>query len=244
MTRADRALWGAVLGALTATAVAMILVGVRGEIANANVALALVLPIVAAAAIGGWPAGTVTAIAAAISFDYFHTRPYYSLKIRSADDIETTLLLLVLGLAIGQLASWAMESRRNRKRHIAQLSRLAHIARLASRGETADDVASGIASELVSELKLRDCWFERRPFLAGLPRIQPNGTVEQRLFRLARHGFELPRDGVEIPVTVRGDLVGRFVLLPNPGIGTATEERLLALVLAGQLSLLLDHGAA
>ena len=45
-------------------------------------------------------------MSAALSFNFFHTVPYLTLEIDSADDVETTLLLLAVGLAVGQLASY------------------------------------------------------------------------------------------------------------------------------------------
>ncbi len=70
---------------------------------NANVALVLVLVVVLAAIGGGREAGAVAAVSAALSFDFFHTVPYLTLQIDSGDDVETTLLLLGVGLAVGHL---------------------------------------------------------------------------------------------------------------------------------------------
>ena len=62
-----------------------------------NAALVLMIVVVAVAALGGRVAGVVTALAAVVSFDFFHTEPYLSLTIDSRDDIETTVLLLIAG---------------------------------------------------------------------------------------------------------------------------------------------------
>src|SRR5207253_10895130 len=99
--RTTRALIGLAVGSLGALGAAAVLVGVRGEIANANVALVLVLFVLLGAAVGGRSSGAVSALVAAASFDFFHTRPYGSLKINSAADIEATGLLLLVGLAVG-----------------------------------------------------------------------------------------------------------------------------------------------
>ena len=61
--------------------------------------------VVAVAALGGRAAGIVTALAAVVSFDFFHTEPYLSLAIDSRDDIETTVLLLVAAVLVGTIAS-------------------------------------------------------------------------------------------------------------------------------------------
>src|SRR3954470_21911860 len=84
--------------------VGMALVGVRGEIDSQITALVLVVTVVAGGQVGGRLGGLVSALMAATSFDFFHTEPYLSLKITNAKDIETTILLLIVGLAVGALA--------------------------------------------------------------------------------------------------------------------------------------------
>ena len=98
-------LWVA-LGGAAPIVVAAALVALRDHLLNANVALVLVLVVVLAAVGGGRSAGAVAAVSAALSFNFFHTVPYLTLEIDSADDVETTLLLLAVGLAVGQLASY------------------------------------------------------------------------------------------------------------------------------------------
>src|SRR4051794_3092157 len=84
------------LGGLAPIMVAAALVAVRGHIDNTNVALILAVAVVAAGAMGGRVAGAVAGLTAATSFDFFHTKPYLSLLIHDGDDVEMTVLLLVL----------------------------------------------------------------------------------------------------------------------------------------------------
>ena len=51
-----------------------------------------------------------------------------------------------------------------------------------------------------------------------------------------RGGFELPADGVELPVLARGQHIGRFVLVPTPGQAVSLEERLVAVAIADQVA--------
>ena len=60
--------------------------------------------IVAAASFGGRAAGVTTSVVAALAFNFFHTQPYYSLRISDRFDIITTVLLVVVGLAVGEIA--------------------------------------------------------------------------------------------------------------------------------------------
>jgi hypothetical protein len=74
-----------------------------------------------------------------------------------------------------------------------------------------------------------------------LPRLERNGTLSGPLpgtkvahRRFARGGFELPEEGVELPVLTRGNQVGRFVLEPT-GAGTSLEQRVVAVALSDQV---------
>ena len=79
------------------------LIPLRGEIRPSNVSLVLVLVVVIAAVLGGRIGGATAAFVSALSFDFFLTRPYYSFTIDARDDIETAVLLLVVGLVVGEL---------------------------------------------------------------------------------------------------------------------------------------------
>jgi hypothetical protein len=99
-------------------------------------------------------------------------------------------------------------------------------------------------AELRELLTLETCRFEALPAADGRarPRIGRSGAieglVERRYGRLAdgAGGFELPPEGAEIPVLVRGQHVGRFVLEPTPGVAVSLEQRLVAVAIADQVA--------
>ena len=101
----DSSVPGYVIGGLGPILVAAALVPLRNELDNTNLALALVVVVVAAALAGGRGPAVVAAVVAAMSYDFFLTRPYLSLTIDSADDVETTIFLLVIGLLVGELVA-------------------------------------------------------------------------------------------------------------------------------------------
>ena len=221
------------------------LVSVRDHFAPTNVVLILVLFVLLGAVIGGRTAGVVSALTAAVSFDFFHTQPYNSLKIDSATDIETTLLLLVVGLAIGEIVVRADRIRYVVGGNRRELSRVHRVARLAADGEAVDDLISAVAAELTATLELHRCWFERPPFVGTYPTLEQTGAVTgQQVQVFTRNGFELPNEGVQLPVMVNDQIVGRYVLVPTPGHGISLERRLVAITLADQLSVVLGRQAA
>ena len=94
LTRDRAALAAALVAPLAAAAV---LLPFRSSWPNTNVALLLVVAVVAVAAIGNRAAGAIAAIGAAVWFDFFFTLPYGRFTIRSSADVTTFVLLLVVG---------------------------------------------------------------------------------------------------------------------------------------------------
>src|SRR6478736_5406576 len=83
----------ATLGGLGALALAALLTPLRETaFGNTNAALVLVVVVAAAASAGGRRAGAVTAIVAALSYNFLLTRPYLSLHVDDATDLMTVIL--------------------------------------------------------------------------------------------------------------------------------------------------------
>ena len=118
--------------------------------------------IVAFAATGRRAAAVLAAVSAAVGFNLFHTEPYLSLRINSSDDVETAVLLLAVGLAVGELAV-----RGRRRGAVAERAPGPRdpqgLGALVAEGEDADYVLLATASELTHLLGLVDCRFEATP---------------------------------------------------------------------------------
>ena len=97
------ALAAALLGPLAACAVLSVF---RDSMDNTDAALILVLVVLAVAANGSWLSGTVAAVSAGIWFDFFLTEPYLRFTINDPEDVETALLLLVVGLLATAISVW------------------------------------------------------------------------------------------------------------------------------------------
>jgi Domain of unknown function (DUF4118) len=225
---------GVAVAALGPIVVASLLVLVRDETASANTALVLVVVVVAAAALGGRWTAITAAIVSAISFDFFLTRPYGSLTIDEADDYVAAILLLAVGLIVGEVVVWARRGHRQSRRGRDEIARLHRIAEEVAAGRSADDVLVSVRGELTQLLSLRTCDFEPPPFGVPLPRLERNGSIDTPHRRFARGEFTLPEEGVEIPVLGRGRL-GRLVVVPEPDVGVSLEERVVAIAISDQL---------
>jgi Domain of unknown function (DUF4118) len=223
------------VAALGPLVVASLLVTVRDRIAGSNAALVFVIVVVLAAALGGRWAGFTAAVVSAMSYDFFLTRPYGSLKIDELEDIVATVLLLAVGLIVGEVVVWAHRGHRQKKRGQDEITRLHRVAEQVASGARAHDVLESVRVELTDLLSLRDCRFEQPPFGTPLPRLGRNGSIDLPRRRIVRGEFALPPEGVEIPVLGRGRQVGRLVLEPEPEVGVSIEERVVAIAISDQL---------
>jgi K+-sensing histidine kinase KdpD len=222
----------AVFGSLL---VAGVLVPFRDDLVNANVVLVFVLVVVFGAAVGTRWTGILGAVVAAMSYDFFFTKPYQSLKIDNANDVETTLLLLAIGLIVAELVAFTRRHRAESATRGDEIQMLRRTAELVASGANADHVRDTVQRELVELLSLLECRYEPAPFASTLPHIERTGAVEGEHRRWIGGEFTLPGLGAEIPVAARGRTFGRFVLIPNQSTGVSIEERIVAVALVDQL---------
>ena len=237
---------GYAIGALLPLAVAAVLVPLRDDILTANVALVLVLVVVLAATTGGWKAGALSAIVTTATFDFWFTKPYLSLKIEKADDVETAFLLLAVGICVGLIASRTRLAWHAADTTRREITRIHRVAELSARGADPADILMAAQAELMGLMHLHECRFESGIGSGYLPHIERNGAVAGTDTHYYAHGdgeLELPRLGVELPVWSRGQPVGQFVLGPTPGVGVSLEQRVVAVALADQVgAVLVPHG--
>jgi K+-sensing histidine kinase KdpD len=203
---------------------------------NTNAALLMVVVIAAAASLGGRAAGVVTALTAALSFNFFLTRPYLSVHIADPTDAITVALLVFVGLVIGAFAH-------RRKRVLAQLrtqtdstERLERIAQLLVSELTHDQLCEAVAEELREQLELKSARWRPISDPTGLPIMDRTGWVEEPVHRHRGAGFLLPEQGVELPVEFAGARLGAFELVPETGFGVSADQRRVAIALSDLLA--------
>jgi Domain of unknown function (DUF4118) len=220
----------AVLGPL---ALAAILLPWRGSWPNTNVALLLVVAVVAVACAGRRLAGVLAAISAAAWFDFFYTLPYDRFTIRHSADVTTFALLLVVGLAVSQMAAWARRLKAVTVADAGYFTRIMESAALAQEAGIPHDVVEHVRGQLVELLDLQDCRFEYGRLLGQPPRLEPDGSVVTRYGRYPVDSAGLPSEDVELRTFSNGQYIGRFMLTPAPGSAPSRRARLVAVSLAG-----------
>jgi hypothetical protein len=231
---AARAL-GLAIAAFGPLLVAGVLVPFRDDLASANVVLVFVLVVVFGAAIGTRWSGALTAVVAAMSFDFFFTRPYQSLKIDDGDDIATTLLLLAIGLVVAEIVTFSRRHRAESVNRGDEIARLHRVAEFVATDSDAKDVVLSVQAELIGLLSLSDCRYETEPYSSDLPRLERNGSIAGDHRHWIDGEYTMPAQGAEIPVLGRGRRFGRLVLVPDLSVGVSIEERVVAVALADQL---------
>jgi predicted Na+-dependent transporter len=97
-------------GATFPAASAAALVSVRGTVSDTDIALLITAAVLIVATSGRRVVAAVAALSAALSYDYFHTRPYHQLIIANRNDMLATIVLGLLALLVGQVAARASDS--------------------------------------------------------------------------------------------------------------------------------------
>lgn len=204
---------------------------VRTRFPNTDLALVLVLAVGAVGAFGRRAAVVAAGVSAALWFEFFDTAPFDRLSIARSPDIETTLVLAVAGVIVGELGLWTVRHRRALRDEAEELTSLRSAAELVASGEELVVVVNRVATELTRLLRLEGCRFE-------VPQGEvPEATVTRdgglawsgRLAPIARGPL---RAGLE--VVVQQQVLGRFVLEAGPEACLDRERLLVAVTLADQ----------
>jgi hypothetical protein len=230
-------------GLAVPVAVAAALVPFRSDFAAPAAALVLVLVVVAVACFGSRVAGAVAALSAAAWFDFFLTRPYGQFAITHRPDIETAVSLLLVGLAVTEIAARSRGHRTVASEEAHFVSLIHDFAEMVATGESPEFVIARAAAELTALLGVKDCRFDTKMSKRHPARIEPSGVVALGGLRWGVQRSGLPGREVELVVRHQGDTYGRFVMVPTPGSPVSTERLVVAASVADQVGAALAHQA-
>jgi K+-sensing histidine kinase KdpD len=226
------------LSALAPLAASAALAPFRATVATTNAALLLVLIVVAAASTGLRFAGVVAALSSAVFFDFFLTAPFHRLAINDRADVETAVLLVLVGVAVTEVALWG---RRQQARASRQQGYLAGVLQTVGAVSTARadpvELTHLVAEQLRDVLHIDDARFttDLRPVTSA--RLNHDGTVTREGRKLEVDTYGLPTDTeIELEVHNAGVRYGRFLLVAATRICRPDlEQRRVALALADQV---------
>lgn len=169
----------AVLAGLAAPlALAAILVPFHNGFPDTDAALALQLVVVGVAANGYRLAGLLAAASAAAWFDFFLTVPYERFTITRRADIQTTVLLLAVGVAVTEIAVWGRRQHGAASRRAGYLDGISTAARAVATGSSPAALTEQVCGQLTRLLSLSSCRFQAGAALSGGGR-SPLGEPDQ-----------------------------------------------------------------
>ncbi len=243
MNRADRTFVILSAAAVTPLVVSALLATFRTSFASTNAALVLVLVVVAFASTGLRTAGVVAALSSAAWFDFFLTEPYQQFTITDPEDVETTVLLLLVGIAVTEMALWGRRQQARASRQEGFLGGIMSAASGAAGGTVPQEALTvQVAAQITDVLRVDSCRFDTATG-GHLPRLNRDGSITRQ-----RRPLDVERDGlptdtrIELPVENGGVRLGRFLLTAATGIRRPDlQQRLVAVALADQLGAALKN---
>ncbi|QTE29384.1 DUF4118 domain-containing protein [Pengzhenrongella sicca] len=211
----------------------------REDVTAATAALVLVLVVVAAAAAGDRLAGFVAALSCGAWFDFFLTEPYGSFKITDRDDLETAVLLLLVGAAVTEIALWGRRQQARSSRRAGYLDGVFGTADIVAVQQKSPRVLTDhVAHQIVEILAIDACRFEP---LGAVDRpsasLEHDGSVLQRGRSVDVDRDGLPTDDrIALEVQRGGVTQGRFLLTSSTRIvRPSLEQRRVVVLLADQV---------
>ncbi len=228
---------GKALAAFSPLGASLVLLPLRAQVHAENASLVLVVVVLAVAVARGRTPGVIAALSAAVCFDFFFTRPFYSLNIVAVDDVEATAVLLIVGLTVGGIVTrsrrLALEASESRAvAHYLQASAL-----LVAGSEPPGHLIRAVQRELVEILGVKSARFESTPLIGDLPALR-HGRV---IIPSAPDSFPIDASQgnlAEVRVYGHAKLFGRFVIevpMHSSGVTISAQQRALALALTDQL---------
>jgi hypothetical protein len=226
----------ALAGLAAPLALSAVLIPFRDSFPNTDAALALVLVVVAVAAAGWRLAGILAAVSAAAWFDFFLTVPYERFTITRRADVETTVLILAVGIAVTEIAVRRRRHGTAAARRAGYLDGISAAARAVATGTEPQLLIDQVCGQLTRLLGLSACRFQDGAAGIGSPpRLLRDGRVVAagQTWDAGLVGLPPGRE-TELLAEAGGLLQGRFLLTPGPQARPTLEQRLVAVGLVDQ----------
>jgi K+-sensing histidine kinase KdpD len=225
---------GAVIGSAVVGIAACLILGAAfgpggASVGLENIAIVHLAIVVVVAAVGGRGAGLITAVFAALSYNWFFTTPYYTLRIDTGRQVITVLLLLLAGIVAslsGRATRRAVYAAREENDALTVLNR---VARAAAEQRDADrEAVEGLSTVLGA--RAVQVWRtgptgDRLSAAAGaagptepstLVTLDDQGRIPPGSQRVVGGRMVLPANGVTVELQHAGQRVGALVVLPQP----------------------------
>jgi K+-sensing histidine kinase KdpD len=223
-------LWVALAGPLVAAAA---MVPLRDHLPNTDLALIMVVAVALAVLPGSRAAALVAGVSAGVWFDFFLTRPYERFTIQRSTDIQTTVLLAVTAVLIGEIAVRRRQARTDHRVAHDEVISLYVTAEMLANGSAADQVVTLVAEQLTELLFLVDCRFDPTASHLDLPMLDRAGELDYNGQSWSARTQGLPNQQVVLPVESQGRWLGAYILRgPATPVPLSHDRRLAAIALS------------
>ena len=221
------------LAVLVPAAAAALMVPLRAHVPNTDLALAMVA-VVAVVVLPGWrSAALIAGVGAGVWFDFFLTRPYETFSIHRSVDVQTTVLLTVVGVVIGEIAARRRVARSEARTARDEVISLYVIAEMLAAGSKAPDVVTLVADQVHDLLFLDNCRFDPTLRHNEGPLLDRSGELQYGRLNWSANTDGLPNRDVILPVENRGQRLGSYILRGPPvGVALSQDRRLAAVALS------------
>lgn len=215
-----------------------VLYALDGVVAGAASALILVLVVVGAAATGDRPSGILAGLAGAVGFDFFLTAPHLSLNIADPEDIELAVLLLLVGLAVNELALWGGRQRARASEREGFIRGVMESSDLVAKGGPGTETVDTVAGHIRHSLGAERVTYAEGPAAADEAVVQRDGSVTLQGVALNVAAEGLPTDRFTAVPVIQGErTLGRFLVTTATRLVKPTTEQLrIAVLLADQVA--------
>ncbi len=216
----------------------------RDSVTAAIAVLILVLGVVAAAATGDRLSGLLAALSGAVWFDFFLTAPYETFAISDPDNIEATVLFLLIGAAVTEIALWGNRQRAGAARRFGYLEGVLGAARIVSEGDTpTSTLVEVVGHQITDVLGADDCRFIAGSVLDGhIALLDHDGVITRDGHDVDVDRVGLPyNEQIALPVRRGRRVLGHFVVTAATRLAyPSIEQRQVAVLLADQVAAALD----
>lgn len=130
---------------------ATLLAALPTDVSTTTAALAYVLAVTAAAAVGGLVAGLTASVISFLALNFFFTPPFHTFNVTKTEDIIAVIVFLLVSITVGTLISTALAQRtraeqREREAHVAREEADTNRSRAALFSSVTHDLRTPLAS--------------------------------------------------------------------------------------------------
>jgi K+-sensing histidine kinase KdpD len=224
-------------GPVVALAIGAATSSIRDQVGASNVGIALAI-VVALAALVSRGAALTTALTAALTFNFFHTQPYHSLRIHEPHDVAIVALLAALGLVISDISAWRRRRDAIAMRHDLAVQAPHTIGAMVAGNHPVAQVWPAVVSAVLDQLSLADC-----QVVIHQPTDMPLVSRGAGRRSDGDDSFVLPAKGAAITIQNGSAIVGYLTVIPPPGSSSLVVERRVLVTLADHIGIALTYGA-